>query len=208
MTLGELKVIALQKMQAAGDDHLSRSRDSEPYIDRMRAPVNEALLLIATAARPILRRLCIEQAGREGEAAFRRHDLRALCEHFFNLAPGGVYREARGVTERTADYLLEPDGALLLPNCAGQWHLHCHTLPPEIGPDTPDSFELPIDPDAAALLPLYVASQLYKEDDLPAAVQLRNEFELGLQRLAAATPAGRGGLRFRSARGWYRGVAR
>ena len=52
MTLGELKVIALQKMQAAGDDHLSRSRDSEPYIDRMRAPVNEALLLIATAARP------------------------------------------------------------------------------------------------------------------------------------------------------------
>lgn len=37
--------------------------------------------------------------------------------------------------------------------------------------------------DACVLIPLYVASQLYKDDDISQATQYRNEFEIGLQEL-------------------------
>uniref|UniRef100_UPI002896FCAD hypothetical protein n=1 Tax=Oscillibacter sp. TaxID=1945593 RepID=UPI002896FCAD len=49
--------------------------------------------------------------------------------------------------------------------------------------------------EVAELLPLYMASQLYKDDDLRAAVQYRNEFEDALQKLLSASrkrPAGAG----------------
>ena len=37
--------------------------------------------------------------------------------------------------------------------------------------------------DACALIPLYIASQLYKDDDIAQATAYRNEFEVGLQDL-------------------------
>ena len=37
--------------------------------------------------------------------------------------------------------------------------------------------------DACVLIPLYIASQLYKDDDISQATAYRNEFEVGLQNL-------------------------
>lgn len=37
--------------------------------------------------------------------------------------------------------------------------------------------------DTCVLIPLYIASQLYKDDDIALATQYRNEFEVGLQDL-------------------------
>ena len=49
--------------------------------------------------------------------------------------------------------------------------------------------------------PLYIASQLYKDEDLGLATLYRNEFELGLDRLTAPPP-GVAGDRFVSTSGW------
>ena len=49
--------------------------------------------------------------------------------------------------------------------------------------ETADSYEIPLPEDACVLIPLYIASQLYKDDDVSQATQYRNEFEVGLQDL-------------------------
>lgn len=46
-----------------------------------------------------------------------------------------------------------------------------------------DDKEVNIPDDACVLLPLYMASQLYKDDDISLATTYRNEFELGLDEL-------------------------
>ena len=203
MTWGELKAISLQKMYAVEGPSVGSTRDTEPYLDQLYAPANEALMLVATAARPLLRVVAIAQEGPEGEGAARVYELADLAERFFKLAEGLVYEERRGAQVRTADYLLEAPGRLLLPNRAGRWRVTCLCYPREITPDTGDATVLEVDPDAAVLLPLYVASQLFKDDEPTVAAQLRNEFELGLQRLAATAPTPQGGLHFVSARGWH-----
>ena len=49
-----------------------------------------------------------------------------------------------------------------------------------IDKDTKDDYKLTISEDACALIPLYIASQLYKDDDISQATAYRNEFEVGL----------------------------
>ena len=49
--------------------------------------------------------------------------------------------------------------------------------------NTADDYKLTILEDACVLIPLYIASQLYKDDDIAQATAYRNEFEVGLQDL-------------------------
>ena len=53
----------------------------------------------------------------------------------------------------------------------------------KITTDTPDNEEIDLPEDACVLIPLYIASQLYKDDDISQATAYRNEFEAGLQDL-------------------------
>lgn len=67
--------------------------------------------------------------------------------------------------------------------------------------DTPDDEILAIDPEVAALLPLYMASQLYKDDDSGIATVYRNEFEVAFERLKDSVSAP-SSERFTSESGW------
>ena len=49
----------------------------------------------------------------------------------------------------------------------------------KITPVTPDDYEFKLDDKGAELLPLYMASQLYKDEDVGLAAIYRNEFEVG-----------------------------
>ena len=49
--------------------------------------------------------------------------------------------------------------------------------------DIDDDFVINYPEDACVLIPLYIASQLYKDDDIAQATAYRNEFEVGLQDL-------------------------
>ena len=49
--------------------------------------------------------------------------------------------------------------------------------------DTFDDEEIELPNEACVLIPLYIASQLYKDDDISQATAYRNEFETGLQDL-------------------------
>lgn len=59
----------------------------------------------------------------------------------------------------------------------GEYTIKYQPYVEKIDNDTDDSYELPLEHEMAVLLPLYMASELYKDDDLAMSTMYRNEFE-------------------------------
>lgn len=113
-----------------------------------------------------------------------KYELKSLAPDFYNLFDNSISYEDGNVYLNTTDYYRESDHILILPSDKpGMYTIYYHAYPVEITFDTEDDYVLPIDPEVAVLLPLYMASQLYPDDDLAIATTLRNQFEVGLDSL-------------------------
>ena len=108
-------------------------------------------------------------------------------DDFYQLAPAELYN--LGVDGKkyivANNYFQEADKTLVIPrNQEGIYLIHYRAYPPQITLETEDDYEMPLDPEVAALLPLYMASQIFKDDDLSIATQYRNEWEVGREALS------------------------
>ena len=106
---------------------------------------------------------------------------------FYQLAPAELYDLGDSGNDYIVgnDYFQEADKTLVIPReKTGTYVIHYRAYPQQITLTTPDDFELSLDPEVAALLPLYMASQLYKDDDNAIATVYRNEFEVGRDALS------------------------
>lgn len=113
-----------------------------------------------------------------------KYDLKELATDFYNLFDNSINYEDGNIYLNTTDYYRESDHILILPsNRPGMYTIYYHAYPVQITEETEEDYVLPIDPDVAVLLPLYMASQLYMDDDLAIATTLRNQFEVGLDSL-------------------------
>lgn len=114
-----------------------------------------------------------------------KYDLTALAEDFYMIDPQGIYYEgAYQKYLQTADFYQEGTHTLVLDrDMIGNFTIYYRAYPVHITADTEDTYELPLDPEVYVLLPLYMASQLYKDDDNGIATSYRNEFEVGFDRL-------------------------
>lgn len=229
MNWKDLKLAVLQKVFAVSDGKVVLDDTTREYLTAMPGAANEGLQLLATAGRFIKKKVVIIQKENATETqtvsgslhipcgaengiveravgtGWSRYDLSELTEDFYSLDADGVYFEGDGVYCRPADWTMEARRVFVLPaEKAGQWTLWYNAYPPELGLDTPDSYELPLYPEVAALLPLYIASQVYKDDDVSIAVQYRNEFEVGRDALLGASQRGHMGRdNWRSTTGWF-----
>lgn len=80
--------------------------------------------------------------------------------------------------ENRTDYILEDSNTLVIDNrLIGNFILKYQAYPDKIEDDTDDEEVLKLHDEVAVLLPLYIASQLYKDDDIALATVYRNEFE-------------------------------
>ena len=106
---------------------------------------------------------------------------------FYQLAPAELYDlgdSGNGYIVAN-DYFQEADKTLVIPrDKTGIYVIHYRAYPQQITLETEDDYEMAIDPEVAALVPLYMASQIYKDDDLGIATQYRNEFEVGRDALS------------------------
>lgn len=120
-----------------------------------------------------------------------RYKATDLAEDFYTI--NSIYFE--GEIERyikTDEVYQEGDKTLVLDrDIPGNYIVYYNALPVEITAGTEDDYELPLDREVAALLPLYMASELYKEDDISIATSYRNEFEVGFERLQNSQPSGK-----------------
>jgi hypothetical protein len=116
-----------------------------------------------------------------------RYDLKELAPDFYMLDDSPIAYEGDLSTtryENTSDFFQEGDKVLLLDrDTPGNFRIYYKAYPQEITSVTPDSTEMVLDPEVATLLPLYMASQLYKDDDNGIATTYRNEFEVAFEAL-------------------------
>lgn len=108
-----------------------------------------------------------------------------LVEDFYMIDPQGIYFEGNYSTYlQTSDFYQEADKTLVLDrDKVGSYTVYYKAYPPQFTAETDDDYVLPLDPEVVALMSLYMASQLYKDDDNGIATSYRNEFEVAFERL-------------------------
>jgi len=134
-----------------------------------------------------------------------RYNLKEMASDFYQLATEDIYYEGDADVSRyvrTSDYFQEGNKVLVLDrDTPGNFKIYYNAYPSKITLETTDDTELAIDDEVVPLLCLYMASQLYKDDDNAIATTYRNEFEVGFERLrtSVSTPSAE---RFTSESGW------
>ena len=114
-----------------------------------------------------------------------KYDLKELAPDFYMIDPQGIYYEGPYHKYlQTNEFYQEGTKTLVLDrDMIGNITVYYRAYPEHLTAETDDDYELPIDPEVYVLLPLYMASQLYKDDDNGIATAYRNEFEIGFDRL-------------------------
>ncbi len=114
---------------------------------------------------------------------YNAYDLRQVFPDFYTLYDGYImYTD--GVVYERAEYETEGDSILLLPaDKMGTWRVTYCAYPERITKETTKDTELTLAPEAASMVALYIAGQVYKEDDISLAQTYMNEFLEWLNRL-------------------------
>ena len=177
MTWEEIQIASLQKMFLIQGDTLTQNSTTQPYIKAMPFVANEALQLLSTAGKYIVKSVIIEQDGTSEIAT--KYDMNELTDDFYSFGGNRVYFN-NGTTSKPTTYymIIGPSIFSLHGNMSGKWEVFYNAYPKGITKDTPLTENLTLDKEVAVLVPLYIASQLYKDDDSGLATQWRNEFEV------------------------------
>ncbi|MDR0248119.1 MAG: hypothetical protein LBI44_00425 [Oscillospiraceae bacterium] len=205
MNWGEIKKQTLYKLFAQNSDGGIDAARARAYLPAMPQAACEGLALLCLHAKARRGRLTLDAGALSGEGGVCRCDLAEAAEDFLALETDGVYFDSGARRDRVSDYTLAGGHMLLLPKrSAGAWVIYYTAAPPAVTERTPDGEEPPLAPEAAALLPLYMASQLMKDDDAALASQYRADFERGMETLRRSrSAAGREDAEFFCASGWW-----
>ena len=188
MTWNDIRIFTLQKIFSIQGDTLVENSNTTPYIKSMPLVANEALQLLSTAGKYIIKSVDITQDG-TAPGIVKKYDFKSLVTDFYSFRD--VYLNDAEDYKETTDYKTEGKGIFVLPSKAvGTWTVYYNAYPQQITKDTLPETELALDPEVAVLLPLYMASQLYKDDDVSLATTWRNEFEAAMEKLVQPTGTG------------------
>jgi hypothetical protein len=133
-----------------------------------------------------------------------RYNLKEMIPDFYQIYAGEVYIEKDGAPRYLAanEYYTEANDTIVFrSDKPGIYTVYYKRYPNRITQATEDDYVLPLDPEVAAIIPLYIASQLYKDDDNGIATTYRNEFETAFDRLKQKVEVP-GREEFTSVTGW------
>ena len=143
---------------------------------------------------------------REKLGGWMAYDLKGMTGDFYALDEirvddGESYEVFTG-------YRMEGDHILLLPSAKkGRFRVWYEAYPPKIAKDTPADFVLDLHPEELSMIALYMAGQLYKDDDVSIAQLYMNEWLTWLEELKEsakrAKNKNRKGGSWESRKGWY-----
>lgn len=213
MTWKELKTIVLQKMFELQGADLVVDDSTAPYINAMPGAVNEALNLLCTQACYFKKTGEIIQGGDRPTAPtfsagpYNGYDLSKVFDDYYTMYDGYI-KFTDGESYGTAtNYDTEGASTLLIPkDITGTWRVTYCAYPMKITKDTPDDTDLGLPPEVVNKVAVYMAGQLYKEDDISIAQIYMNEFLTWLSMLkesaAKADSMGNAGS-WESTTGWW-----
>lgn len=197
MTWGECRLAALQTMFANEGTQIEVDDTNQEYLNAMPAKANEAAHLLALAGRPRRKRFTIEvRGGAEAEETEEKLTLPQTAERYRIClrhyrqdfrAIGEVKLENADGYGAAEDWQMEGDDELLVPGDAeGTYTVWYDAYPQKFTAQTEDTETIDLPEELCVLMPLYIASELYKEDELAMATMWRNEFEDGLAKVREA----------------------
>ena len=200
MTWGECKAAALRKMFGSDGGRIDYSEPGNAdYIAAMPAAANEAMeRIVSTAGRPLRKSADIdmEEDVQYLDMSEQVSDFRAFGEYLEVYMVVGSGLAALDAAAIGQSVLQLPKGV------SGTVRVFYDAVPEHITEYTNDAEELPLSDDCNVLIPLYLAGELYKDDDIGMATAYMNEFESRLSSLPATESGVRGGS-FTSLTGWW-----
>lgn len=181
MTWYDVKLAALQKMFASdGTDISNPDEATKEYLNAMPHAANEAIEMLCTAGRYL--RKSYMTSKDKGEAL--TVNLEYEVPDYWRMGNMEVYKLVDDTPEPVDGVALYGGKYLVFPaEYEGDFEFFYDAKPTTITLSTPDSKKIDLPDDAVVLLPLYIASQLYKDDDIAIATYYRNEFETAFERL-------------------------
>lgn len=199
MTWYDVKLAALQKMFASdGTDISNPDEATKEYLNAMPHAANEAIEMLCTAGRYL--RKSYMTSKDKGEAL--TVNLEYEVPDYWRMGNMEVYKLVDDTPEPVDGVALYGGKYLVFPaEYEGDFEFFYDAKPTTITLSTPDSKKIDLPDDAVVLLPLYIASQLYKDDDNAIATMYRNEFETAFERLTNPRTVTR--EKFSSNTGWW-----
>lgn len=123
-----------------------------------------------------------EDVFENGEYA--KYDLKKLTADFFSFDSGRFVEEK--CTEAVNSFRFCGDGEIEIKNSAsGSWNVPYLAYPTVINEETEDNEIIDLPYELCMILPFYIASELYLEEDSALAVGWRNKFEASLSEYAS-----------------------
>lgn len=197
MTVGDLKIETLKKMflnsQPIDVGHLSdyeSDKKYNTYLNMFNQAANEGLLICMRRGREIIKSHTITCDG-----STNSYDLDELVDDYYK-----IYKLFINGKE-TNNYVFKTDNILeTLPLKENDTiTLYYEAYPELLDSNTANNDVLENHIENLMILPLYIASELYKDDDISLATMYRNEFEALVDNKYSKD----NNTHFESVNGWY-----
>ena len=149
--------------------------DVADFLNEMADAANYALRDMATVM-PILKSVEIPQEETAG--SWVRYDLKVFAPDFMRLVPNRVTWTDGDEFEQGCEYRTDgPQGILLRGRGRGAYTVWYEAYPEEVTAETPDDAVFSLAPEALDLVPVYMASRIYGEEDISLAVHYLNQYQ-------------------------------
>lgn len=170
----------LQKLFTETDGVTITVNDAnDDYLKAMPQAYNEAVMLLSTTNRYVVKSFEVTVDQFTDRVSVNLNDY---VPDLYMLKPNAIYFE-----DATGDVSLAQNGYEIIGDemlklrgtrTGGKYIIYYYAYPLRATMDTKGNADMQLDPDVAAIVPLYMASQLYKDDDISVATIYRNEFEI------------------------------
>lgn len=200
MSWGNFKNAVLGKIFSSKNGTITAtSKNNRDYVVMMPQAANEGLAIIGNAARWPRRNAVITVEKSDKKQSFNIADI---ASDFKRVGGFEIYYLDDEDVPYPLDGAAIVAGRLIIPaGVSGDVLWYYDGAYDTIGSDKNDYEEIEADDDILSVLVLYVASQVYMDDDLTTALNWRNQFESALAVLAGNGPADEP-KEFQSVNGW------
>ena len=204
MTWQEIQKATLDKVFSRtnyGVETPLNSADIADYVKAMPHNANFAFIDLAEVM-PIYKSVEVEIDERmQGNRLYR---VRELAPDFMRLCPDRLtITDEYNNFYRINDYQFDGDDQLYVPGSyVGTLVIWYEALPAQVTEETPGDATFELSEEAQRAIPLYIASQIFKEDDISMSVQYLNEYENCKAILRSRVQNTQSGGGFTSVWGW------
>lgn len=190
MTWGEIQILAIQKMflntesiETADLASMKTNKKYAIYLNAMPATANEAIRVILTRGKPYIKMEALNSKDANKDLSDENNycfELNEMFDDYKSITTifNGV-NDYKGYIVRFNKYLYLPKD--LVDN--GNLSIGYESYPSTITSATNDNKKIDLPLDMLNLIPIYIAGELYKDDDIQLATVYRNEFEAELEGL-------------------------